>query len=991
MQVATFFSSSATLSASAGAAGASTAGSTAAAVSGGACLAQNDATPGNASEFESLLDSQTSQGDDAGSAAHSFGSQTKSESEPETNVAVTAPDPSLEQPLYASTILAAAMAAAAIAPEPTVTDAEPATDDGPATTEPQVISCGVGEFENVLDDTAPATASSTRHAPVAPPLKVPGSGRETNAPEHDSPHHSAATPNGVATGQNVSSETRRTDELPATPATPVRTAATVATPAAPAANASPVFSASPTTGYKGTPHPRQIALAPPGTFGPDVRTVPAAPATPASSTVAPVLPTSGTFSAAPVETAALPVAPTATAATAAPLTPANATSVSSEATPRTGVTIPAASADGRTINLVPLRAVQPEAADAQVYLTNPETEFPFIPTAEIRISAPVRLAPIPVSVTDAKPIPGDTEPATPEETATDGMSAATTMRQPSRLAPLPPQWIGEASLPTDVPATEPTAEAPTAEVRISLPGRLAPIPVPVREAKALPVDEAATTPTEIDTSATTLRQPPRLAPLPPQWPGEGKVPAGVLTPAPGTDLAENVEEPDRRVPFGLVRTPEENLPIGETPVAANAQPGGVNPVRLPPRLVATKPVDLRRAGQELPDVAAAATVASTPDETRSEEPTVSTGRILTAALAAAWTESAAPAPRAVSRREERTQLASTPASIFDSVPASAYEIETVTLELDALPVLPEAMQKAPEAALASEASGSADPAKTPPANERALNVASPVSALSSSREIPSASRGKIVPVGPRAEAVAERKNLQVADEQRVTTSLPRLGTGVAEKVPTMPAHALPTTPNELLKDFLPTVQVAQGSNSASRANSHETAGAESTQLRSYAASTVKEVVAAAERLVPPRTTVELRLQAFEQENVRVQLIWREGTIHARFITETPELQQALTHEWANSSGRFAEKGLKFGEATFEQRDHHHQASGNAYSQEQHGRHRRQYADREFPEFALPSFLSAVTGRAASVPVDLPSMSGALHPLTNSQRGLRAWA
>jgi len=183
---------------------------------------------------------------------------------------------------------------------------------------------------------------------------------------------------------------------------------------------------------------------------------------------------------------------------------------------------------------------------------------------------------------------------------------------------------------------------------------------------------------------------------------------------------------------------------------------------------------------------------------------------------------------------------------------------------------------------------------------------------------------------------------------------------------------------------------------APRSNASTPTAADVGLSRSFAAAAVREVLAAADRMVPAttRTHVELRLQTFDDENVQVHLQWRDGVIQARFVTETPELQQALSREWNGAAPRMADGGLRFAEPKFEQ--HGQEQSGHpqnnaafAFDQQRQSRG-QQSADREVPVFALPAFLAA--GRDTAVlPADLPALATQLQSMSDVSHGLRTWA
>ena len=214
----------------------------------------------------------------------------------------------------------------------------------------------------------------------------------------------------------------------------------------------------------------------------------------------------------------------------------------------------------------------------------------------------------------------------------------------------------------------------------------------------------------------------------------------------------------------------------------------------------------------------------------------------------------------------------------------------------------------------------------------------------------------------------------------------------------MSAHTpvLPPAATSALEIDEPAAATVVGTGAANSSSGRVVA--ETIHVRSTAAAVVRETVEAAERAQQTgRNHVELRVQTSDDESLRVHLRWHDGVVHARFVTHSTELQQALSREWDLAAPRMAEKGLKFGEASFEQRDQQGQSSSqNAFSFDQQRHSSRgqgqAFAHAEEQKFTLPSAVPAVG--AARQRSSAASAEAAPAPVTTSNtdvRNLRAWA
>lgn len=173
--------------------------------------------------------------------------------------------------------------------------------------------------------------------------------------------------------------------------------------------------------------------------------------------------------------------------------------------------------------------------------------------------------------------------------------------------------------------------------------------------------------------------------------------------------------------------------------------------------------------------------------------------------------------------------------------------------------------------------------------------------------------------------------------------------------------------------------------------------AEAEALRSFAAASVREAMDAAEQAQQTgRNHVELRLQTPDAERLRIHLRWHDGVVHAKFVTQSSDLQQALSREWDLLTPRWAEKGIKFGESTFEKQDQSGQsANQNAFTHD-HQRHSSREQGRAFEPgeeygFTFPSVAAVQAGAAKSrEPVAALPAAPAISPTVDT-RNLRAWA
>ena len=185
-----------------------------------------------------------------------------------------------------------------------------------------------------------------------------------------------------------------------------------------------------------------------------------------------------------------------------------------------------------------------------------------------------------------------------------------------------------------------------------------------------------------------------------------------------------------------------------------------------------------------------------------------------------------------------------------------------------------------------------------------------------------------------------QRNFLNVGRQRVGESAPQFGTDVAKEAQPMPANAtdLPPATHALSSDepVVATVGAVAESSAAGTAR----VVADSSPARSVAAETIRQLQEVAARARETgRNQMDFQVRTSDDESLRVNLRWHDGVVHARFVSESAELQQALSREWALAAPRLAEKGLKFDQPSFE---HHerpdHQSSaqdGSSFAQQRH--------------------------------------------------------
>ncbi|HLP02704.1 MAG TPA: hypothetical protein VK163_11825 [Opitutaceae bacterium] len=339
----------------------------------------------------------------------------------------------------------------------------------------------------------------------------------------------------------------------------------------------------------------------------------------------------------------------------------------------------------------------------------------------------------------------------------------------------------------------------------------------------------------------------------------------------------------------------------------------------------------------------------------------------------------------------------TPVSTVASEPvASAVEESANGVQLTA--PLPQASDKAASADAPSSTANKSHAlavASTSDGTQEAITTADSQVGRRKQPEILAAGRARNSRAAAEIEQTSRGKNTLGIDAHGVERSDRGLGTGIAKETQPMSVH----TP------VLPPVSAALDSNepAAASVSTAQTATIPSTKpsgethaLRSHAVELVRETLEVAERAqAAGRNQVELRLPS-DDGDLRVRLSWHDGVVHTKFVTHDVDLQQALSREWEHAAPKLAEKGLKFGEPSFENRDQSGQsAAQNAsdFDQQRHSsRGRSQDGSERAPEFTLRPSASSTTASVRRTAHSAATAAVAPGKSTLAEtRGLRAWA
>lgn len=245
----------------------------------------------------------------------------------------------------------------------------------------------------------------------------------------------------------------------------------------------------------------------------------------------------------------------------------------------------------------------------------------------------------------------------------------------------------------------------------------------------------------------------------------------------------------------------------------------------------------------------------------------------------------------------------------------------------------------------------------------------------------------------------QRQNFQNVEGKRLDEEGELVGTGAAKDAQPMAAHTqvLPTAASSALdaREAVPALSGVASGSSAMATGRHMV---EPSTGNTAAADAVRETLEAAERAQQTgRNHVELRLQTSGDESLRVHLRLQDGIVHAKFVTQSNELQQALSREWDLLAPRLAERGIKFGETSFENRDQSGQSTAqNAFTsgqqrQSQHDRGQTyEHAEERASSLLSPTAPTTTASRRSPVAVAAIAATPA-SLITAGARGLRAWA
>ena len=275
-------------------------------------------------------------------------------------------------------------------------------------------------------------------------------------------------------------------------------------------------------------------------------------------------------------------------------------------------------------------------------------------------------------------------------------------------------------------------------------------------------------------------------------------------------------------------------------------------------------------------------------------------------------------------------------------------------------------------------------------------TAAPV--LHTARENLALTNGKSLKPTAGESGGTQRQNFLNVEQQEVGEGGGFVGTSGAKDSQPMTAHpqVMPAATPSALDASVGVPALANRAETTAMA----TGGivAESAAARADAVEAVRETMEAVERAQQAgRNHVELRLQTSDTESLRVHLRLQDGVVHAKFVTQTTELQQALSREWDLLAPRLAERGIKFGETSFENRDQSGQSMAqNAFTsgQQRQSSHDRgqTYESAEEQAFSLSSPTSSTMAASRRSPVAASALAAAsASPNTAEARSLRAWA
>ncbi|MFT3829331.1 MAG: hypothetical protein QM691_06435 [Opitutaceae bacterium] len=365
-------------------------------------------------------------------------------------------------------------------------------------------------------------------------------------------------------------------------------------------------------------------------------------------------------------------------------------------------------------------------------------------------------------------------------------------------------------------------------------------------------------------------------------------------------------------------------------------------------------------------------------------------------LAQVLAENASATKPGVSGKPAAVASTSSAAASTADMTTPAAGISTTATPDEAQPTAIPVGTKAPLPEGTPAASRTADASDTPPpAAEAETSTRVPGAASRERAENLAVARNTNARTAARTETTTRGRNFLDVERQSVEKRAASLGTGIAKETQTMSAQTPVLPPVSAALDSIE--PVAAGVTTAQATSIHTPKSADATHaVRSHAAELVRETLEVAERAqAASRNQVELRLPSGDGD-LRVHLRWQDGVVHAKFVTHDTDLQQALSREWEHAAPKLADKGLKFGEPSFENRDQSGQsAAQNAsnFDQQRHSSRGQSHDGSErAPEFSLRPSAASTTASARRTATPAAATTAVAHkPSDTGTRGLRAWA
>ena len=637
--------------------------------------------------------------------------------------------------------------------------------------------------------------------------------------------------------------------------------------------------------------------------------------------------------------------------------------------------------------------VEPGATLAQ----NSDAPAMAVPAASRNPAAPV-VSPLPVPRAMAAPstavpvAPGVSVAQTPDTSSAAEPAPVPPVKNlqgrsgAEPVNPLSPAWSpAPAAVVPPAFAAVPAAAPDTPYAPAAVPAR----PIPSRPPAVAPVSPApvAVAPQSSDTPVFGPAVPPGAAAAAPATP-----PPIVIGPA--LDQAG--------VPLAPAFSPDNPFPLSAAPMVSADTPALFAEVPVPrgrgtPSWRVTEQARATGAQIILQNPAAtlpsAAVTPSGPDAATNPvaSPFVSMPTLAQMLVETAVVNTPRPAPSGPGKTPAGSILPAVAVPVPAAPPVAAGLVVPMAVEVsDAPPSVPLAVVPPSPETVPASANNEAD---VPVASEEGQPAATLVRGL---REILAATPGKSGRVEPSPRKEGATQNFLPVEKQRVGELDPEIGMSGAKRTQPMLSQPPALSSADAALDVFELPGAATPAASAGAANMLKQP-VEVGSSRSFSAvAAVREVMNVFEKAQENgRTQVELRLPTQGNESLRVHLDWRDGVVHARFVTQTSEMQRALSHEWESIAPRFAEKGLKFSEPSFErngqQSDQQPGQSAFSSDQQRHPSRGRFTEADDLPEFALPT--AAVPGAAPAIRrvAPRPTTTTNPSPALADARGLRVWA